>query len=287
MKKITNLVVLLVLSVSAFSQDNWKPNQLQFHFNPGLGIFHYNEPLNLHASIYRKLRSGTLGLAEGNYLGQYTNQPIRSLMQSDQLPLRQWGFALSWEQDGNHHKPWQSRFDLGISYQIHPGRRSDYRQTLPNFRQLNADTTIQSAIIIFEEVLDLVELVAKYQVRLNSSDNKHGFYFGFAGRFGTELFYRQIVVKRFDLQYNASTSELNQTVNTQTYISRRGLYISLLLPVTYEWQFSPKWAFNANFQMGRGMVNYGQLFQGNVENFSQFYIDFGIRYRIKPQEVLA
>ncbi len=283
MKKITNLLVLLILSVSAFSQGSWKPDQLQFHFNPGLGGFYYNEPLNLHASIYRKLRTGPFESVEGNYLGRYTNHPNRQITQSEQLPFRQFGLSLGWDKAEHQHKPFQTRFDLGLSYQVHPGRRADYRQVLPNFSQLSSDTAIQSAIMIFEEVLDLVEMVAKYQFRLNSSNNKHGFYFGFAGRIGTELLYRQIVVKRFDFQYDAASSELNSTVNTQTLTSRRGLYITLLLPVTYEWQFSPKWAFNTNFQMGRGLVNYGQLFQGKVEHFSQFYIDFGIRYRFKPQ----
>ncbi|MFN3528473.1 MAG: hypothetical protein ACK417_00950 [Bacteroidia bacterium] len=283
MSKISALLLLLVLPFGASAQNKWKPDQFQIHFNPGLGVIHYNEPLSLHTSLYRKLGTGPFGSAEGTYFGQYTNQPIRSLMQSDQLPLMQFGFSLGWEQASNKYKPWHTRFDLGLNYQIHPGRRSEYRQKLPDFRQMNADTNIQSAIMIFEEVLDLVELVAKYQVRLNSSDAKYAFYFGFASRIGTELFYRQISEKSFDTQYDATTTEVNSTLRTRTLNSKRGVYFSLLIPVTYEWQFSPKWAFITNFQMGRGMVNYGAFLTGNVEHFSLFFIDFGLRYRIATQ----
>lgn len=281
MKKIPFLLALALLPFLSAGQKIPKPNTVQLSFSPGLGFMHFENPLSLNQALLNKsneLRKAPSPLYAGNY---GTNRALNQA-NSSYLAFTNLQVLLGWDQKSSKTGKVNSRFELGLSYQTQPGRRSFYTNAAVNSYQFTSDTTLLNHFYSYEEVFDLVSLVTRYQVRVSAEDAKNNIYIGLSARIGTELLNKDILVTVADLEYIVLPEVSGFVYNEQKYSfeSRRGAYLSFLVPITYERQLSNKWLFSSSVSIGWGVVEYSELFTYRNEKFRTSFVDFGLRYQL-------
>lgn len=275
------LLAFALLPFFSAGQKIPKPNTVQLSFSPGLGYMRFDNPLSLQQTLSQKanmLVMAPLPLYRGNY-GTHVvlNHPHNSYLSFTNLQL-----LLGWEQKTGASNKAISRFELGFSYQTQPGRRSYYTDARVNSLQFSSDTTLKNYFYNYEEAFDLAELVGRYQVRISSENAKNILYVGVSTRIGTELFQRDIHITQTDFEYFILPEASGFTYKERkfSFKSRRGAYLSFLLPITYERQISNKWLFNSSLSMGWGVVDYAELFTYRNEKFRTAFVDLGLRYQL-------
>ncbi len=281
MYKIPCLLALALIPLLGTGQKVQKPTTLQLSFSPGLGYLRFDNPLSLNQTLADKsnnLIKAPQMLYRGNYgTNTVLNQPNDGYLSFTNLQL-----LLGWDQKSEKTGKANSRFELGLSYQTQPGRRSFYTNTAVNSYEFTSDTTLLNHFYNYEEVFDLASIVSRYQVRISAEDSKNNIFIGVSARIGTELLHRDIRVTVTDLEYNVSPQVSGFIYREQAYSfeSRRGAYLSFLIPITYERQISNNWLFSSGISMGWGMVEYSELFSYRNEKFRTAFVDFGLRYQL-------
>lgn len=261
-----------------FGQIIPKPNTIQLSFSPGLGHLSFANPLSLNQAL--RYKGNRINAPFPNYLGTYgTHQKLQQNRPSI-LAFHNLQLLAGWEQRSSGKA--MSRFELGLSYQRMPGRRSYYTNANVNSLVFDTDTTLNNYFYSYEENFDLAELVTRYQVRISPVTSKNGLFIGVSARVGTEFLNREILVTTTNYHYDVlpERSGFYFSERQFSFQSRRGSYLSFLIPITYERDLTEHWQVNSSLSMGWGMVAYAPFSFRYYERFSTAFVDIGLRYSL-------
>lgn len=277
-KKILVLCTTLC-PVVLFGQFIPKPNAIQLSFSPGLGHLSFANPLSLNQTLPNKSNQ-LIRAPFPNYRGTYGSHQTIQQYRPGLLAFHNIQLLLGWEQLTSGKAI--SRFELGLSYQRMPGRRSFYTNTNVSSLVFQSDTTLQNYFYSYEENFDLAELVTRYQVRISPEESKNGLFIGVSARVGTEFLKREIEATLTNYHFEV-LPERNIFYYSERQFklqSRRGGYLSFLIPISYERSLTKHWQVNSSLSMGWGMVAYRPFSLRRYERYSTAFVDIGLRYRI-------
>jgi len=177
------------------------------------------------------------------------------------------------------------RIEIGLTYLPAMGR-SIYFGTNEALDPLPpVGTEIRDISVTLTERLDQLQLHTRYQVRLTRAENPFRVYLGVDLRIGSEFYHRVISVARDNIvirEYNADSTQIFGeyfTVRGEVPL-RRSLYLTTLMPITFERNINAFFTLYATASFGWG-YRIHNLGRGLNDSFSTNFMEFGFKYNFR------
>lgn len=274
-------VVFLLSSLNlCIAQVKWKVNQILIGSSPLSGSMSFTSYLD----YYNLVSKPTIG---SGFIPDVEKYPVQRHMGGISETYKHFNIGISLNPvylDNNQINDAQ-RIEMGLTYLPAMGRSIYYGKNEAIDPLPPVGTEINDISVTLTERLDQLQLFTRYQVRLTKVENPLRVYLGIDLRIGSEFENRVIRVAKDNLvirEYNADSSQIYVdyfTIRGEVPL-RRSLYLTTLLPITFERNLNSYFTLYATAAFGWGyrIHNSGRGFN---DPYSINFMEFGLKYNFR------